>query len=68
MKLNREQEELLALIRRIWEGNPSLRFFQLLGNCTGKASTKDIYFIADDQLVAGLLYTYGGERDKLNQV
>lgn len=59
MKLDREQEELLNLIRRIWEGNPSLRFFQIFGNCTGKASTDDIYFVSDDQLTRGLRYTYG---------
>ncbi len=58
MKLNQEQEELLALIRRIWEGNPSLRFFQLFGNCRVVAKARDIYFIADSQLIIGLEHTY----------
>ena len=61
MKLSREQEELLTLVRRIWEGNPSLRFFQIFGNCTGKASTDDIYFVSDDQLIRGLETTYNPE-------
>lgn len=67
MKLNREQEELLALIRKIWEGNPSLRFSQLLGKCMETVSTRDIYFISDDQWIYALEHTYGGMRETLNR-
>lgn len=58
MKLNQEQEKLLARIKKIWEGNPGLRFLQLLGNCTGVATAGDIYFITDSQLTLGLRQTY----------
>ncbi len=58
MKLDREQEELLTLIRRIWEGNPSLRFLQLFGNCRVAAEARDIYFVTDSQLILGLKQTY----------
>ncbi len=59
MKLNREQRELLAHIKNIWEGNPNLRFLQLIGNSfSNPVSLQDIYYITDDKLITGLTVTY----------
>ena len=59
MKLEPEQEKLLADIRKVWEASPSLRFLQLIGNCFGRVSPDDIYFVDDDEFQAELLHTYG---------
>ena len=58
MELNPEQQKILTIITKIWEANPSLRFLQLIGNCFGPTSLKDIYFIGDDDLKKCLEYTY----------
>ncbi len=61
--LNQEQEELLALIRKIWEGNPSLRLFQLFGNCLRQGmAAKNAYYVSDGQLILSLKQTYNMER------
>ena len=53
-----EQQEIIDIITKIWEQNPSLRFLQLIGNCTGPIATRDIYFISDDTLKGALEHTY----------
>ena len=64
MELTLEQEKLLALIRKIWEGMPSLRFLQLIGNCFGPISPGDIYFIGDSDFEKCLKTTYNHMKDR----
>ena len=58
MKLTLEQEKILADIRKVWEAMPDLRFLQLIGNCFGRVSSSDIYFVDDSAFQGGLLTSY----------
>ena len=58
MELKSYQLEVLSLTRKIWEIAPDLRFLQLIGNCFGRVSLGDIYFVSDMDFLQGLRCTY----------
>jgi len=68
MELAIEQQQMLSLLKRIWEADPTLRFCQLIGNCFGQVSGRDIYYIDDakfmsalnDTYITGAAWTFGG--------
>ncbi len=53
-------DRLLKLIKKIWEKNPDLRLFQLIGNCFGAG---DHYYQEDDDLEQALKNVYCEDLD-----
>lgn len=64
MNLNPEQQKIIAHVTEIWEANPALRFLQLIGNCFGPITPRDIYFVSDDDFQKCLKHTYTRKEKK----